>query len=199
MISPLLASFSPALGGVLAPSVGLVGSVWRAEVVWGVGEAAEWRPAEAPAAAAVVVVKGLECAAAPDACVVPRAPFCSAPWCHHHPDLWKNIQDNNSDQAKSNTYHAAVGNSQLRRKCHMWCRPACGWAKYKTGNLVSTCIFTSDHKCTALSAGVNTHKMQWEPITQTTSSHSLSSVNTACPGPHRKTAYSTDVLYFPAD
>lgn len=56
MISPLPASSSPALGGVLAPSVGLVGSVWRAEAVWGVGEAAELQPAEAPAAAAAAAV-----------------------------------------------------------------------------------------------------------------------------------------------
>ncbi len=69
---------------MLAPSVGLVGSVWRAEAVLGVEEAAEWELAGAPAAAAAAaavaaVVKELGCAVAPDACVAPRAPFCLAP------------------------------------------------------------------------------------------------------------------------
>ena len=83
IISPLLASASPALGGVLALSVGLVGSVWQAVVVWGVEEVAEWQPAAAPAAAAAAaaaaVVRELGCAAAPDVCVAPRATFCLAP------------------------------------------------------------------------------------------------------------------------
>ena len=66
---------------MLTPSVGLVGSVRWAVAVWGVEEAAEWRPAAAPAAAAAVaaVAKELGCAAAPDACVAPRAPFYLAP------------------------------------------------------------------------------------------------------------------------
>ena len=87
IISPLLASASPALGGVLALSVGLVGSVWQAVVVWGVEEVAEWQPAAAPAAvvaaavaaAAVAVVKELGCVAAPDVCAAPHATFCLAP------------------------------------------------------------------------------------------------------------------------
>lgn len=65
---------------MLVPSVGPVGSVRRAVVAWGVEEAAEWQPAGAPvAAAAVVVVKELGCAAAPDAGVAPRAPSGLAP------------------------------------------------------------------------------------------------------------------------
>lgn len=50
-------------------------------MVLGVEEVAEWQLAGAPAAAAAavvaaaVVVKELGCAAAPDACGAPRAPF----------------------------------------------------------------------------------------------------------------------------
>ncbi len=66
---------------MLAPSVGLVDSVWQAGAAWGVEEAVEWQLAGAPAAAAaaVAVVKELGCAAALIACVAPRAPSCLAP------------------------------------------------------------------------------------------------------------------------
>lgn len=64
---------------MLAPSVGLVDSVGQAVEASGAVEDAELWLVEAPAAAVVVVARELGCAAAPDACVAPHAPFCLAP------------------------------------------------------------------------------------------------------------------------
>lgn len=68
---------------MLAPSVGLVDSVGQAVEALGAVEDAELWLVEALAAAVVVVAvavaRELGCAAAPDACVAPHAPFCLAP------------------------------------------------------------------------------------------------------------------------